>query len=125
MTPLARPVCRWHGFGQAAIGEGLDIGKGHVRQRLRRGAGVGAGHVGDAIVEDVLLDKNGIVVGGGARGFRAAALVDGDVDEDAAGFHRAQHGARDEPRRLRAGHEHRADEQIDRGQQFRRCASLE
>ena len=81
------------GFGQAVVGEHFDVAIGHVRQRLRGGARVGAGHVGHAIMRHAFLDKDRIVMRGGARGFGAAALVNGDVHQHAAGPHAAQHVA--------------------------------
>ena len=53
-----------------------------------------------------------VIVGGGARGLEAAALVDGHVDEDRARLHAGDQVVGDEHRGLRARDEHRADDQI-------------
>ena len=53
-----------------------------------------------------------------ARSLRAAALVNRDVHQHAAGPHPPQHFAVDQLRRFGARHQHRADEQVHRRQQF-------
>ena len=53
-----------------------------------------------------------IVVRGGAGGFEAAALIDGDVDEDGAGLHPLDQAVRHQRRGLGAGDEDRADDQV-------------
>src|SRR5690606_4779781 len=70
------------------------------------------GHVGDAVVHDAVDDVGRGVVGGGADRLDAAALVDGDVDDDAPLLHHAQHVAGHQPRRAGSGDEHRPDEQV-------------
>ena len=51
-------------------------------------------------------------------GFKTAALIDRDVDEDRARLHRAEHVACDQLRRFGAGDQHRADYQIGLGNAF-------
>ena len=102
----------------AVVRDEFDVAVGHVCESLRRGARECGGHVCDAIMRHVLLDENRIVMRGGARSFRAAALIDRDVHEDAALLHHAHHLAIDQLRRARAGHEHGADEQIHFGEHF-------
>ena len=51
-------------------------------------------------------------MGGRPRGLRAAALVDGNVDDDRAGLHRLDRLRGDELRRLGARDQHRADDEI-------------
>jgi len=64
------------------VGNLGGVGKRCVRKRLGGSAGVRSGHVGDAIMNDVFRDVDGFLMGGRARGFRAAALVDRDVHKD-------------------------------------------
>ncbi len=52
------------------------------------------------------------------RGFRTAALVDGDVDDHRAALHRLDHRFRDQLRRRRPRHEHRTDHEIGREHLF-------
>jgi hypothetical protein len=63
----------------ALAGQRHDEGQGGVAEGDRRGAGDGAGHVGDAVMHHAVLDVGRVGVGGGLAGFEAAALVDGDV----------------------------------------------
>lgn len=44
-----------------------------------------------AVVDDPVFHKDRVLVGGDLRGFEAAASVDADVDDDAAGAHIAYH----------------------------------
>jgi hypothetical protein len=53
-------------------------------------------------------------VGGGPGGLEAAALVDGDVDDDRALPHEREHLLGDELGRLGAGDEHAADDEVRR-----------
>jgi len=106
------------GTGQSLIGDQLDVRVGDIGEGLSGGAGVGAGHVGHAVVENTFLNVDRIVMGGGTGGFGAAPLIDGDVDENAAGTHAAEHGAGDELGGFRSGDENRADEEINVGQEF-------
>ena len=105
-------------FRQAVIGQKLDVAMGDVGQGLGRGARIGAGHVGDAIVGDAFLDKDRVVVSRCVRGLGAPALVDGDIHQNTAGAHAAEHFAVDQPGGLRSGHEDGADQQIDRRKEF-------
>ncbi len=77
----------------ALVGDGQREGQGDVVERIGRGAGDAARHVGDAVVDDAVDHIGRVGMGGGLRGFGAAALVDGDVDEDRAGLPVLQHGA--------------------------------
>jgi len=45
-----------------------------------------ARHVGDAIVNDPVEHEGGLCMRGGPARLEAAALIDGDVDEDRAGL---------------------------------------
>ena len=51
-------------------------------------------------------------MGGGAAGFKAAALVDRNVDQHRSALHRLEHRAGDELGRRGPGDEHRADHQF-------------
>lgn len=105
------------GLGEAVISEGFDVRVGDVGEGLGGGAGVGSGHVGHAVVDDALFGEDGVVVSGGAGRLGAAALVDGDIDQHAAGAHAFEQGTADEFRRASAGHEDGPDEEIDGGEQ--------
>ena len=72
------------------------------RQCLRRGARHGARHVGDAEMRHAFPLICGLFPGGRPRRLDAAALIDGDVDDDTAGLHRADHVGRHHVRRTRA-----------------------
>lgn len=91
---------------------------GGVVECLGGGAGVGGGHVCDAVVDDAFFLVGGILVGGGAGGFGAAALIDGDVHKDAAGLHDAEHFSGDEFGGFCTGDEDGADEEVDAGEQL-------
>ena len=53
---------------------------------------------------------------GRAGGLSAAALIDGDIDQHAAGPHAPQHVTPNQLRRPCPGYQHSADQQIDRRQ---------
>ena len=104
------------GPGKAVLGELQDVGHGGVGERVRRGDGNRARHVRHAVVGDAVDLVGRVRVGGGTRGLEAAALVDGDVDEDRVRLHQPELGARDHVRGTRAVHEHGADHQVDIGE---------
>ena len=52
------------------------------------------------------------------RGLKAAALVDGDVDDDRARVHQAEHLARDKPWRECSGYENGADDNVGLAQRI-------
>ena len=79
-------------------------------------ARVGAGHVGDAVVDDAMAGENGIVVAGGARGLDATALVDTDIDDHRAGLHTADHLLGDDVGRAGAHPQHSAHHEVGIGQ---------
>ncbi len=72
----------------------------------------GARHVRDAVVDDPVDGVGRVVVGGRARGLEAAALVDGDVDDQRSGLEAAQVVARDELGRGRAWDQDGADDDV-------------
>ncbi len=100
------------GFVPAFVGDGEGVGGGGVAEGEGAGAADGSGHVGDAVVDDAVDDVGGVFVGGGAGGFEAAALVDGDVDDDAAVLHHFEVFAGDEARGAGAGDEDSADDEV-------------
>ena len=104
--------------GKSLVGDQFDVRVGDVGKSLGGGAGVSARHVGHAVVEDPFLDVDRVVVSRGAGSFGATPLIDGDVDEDAAGTHPAEHGAGDELGSFRSGNENGPDEEIDVGEEF-------
>src|ERR1039457_306421 len=71
-----------------------------------------AGHVGDAVVHHAIDHVAGVGVRSGTRGFDASALVDGDVDDDGALFHRGDHGAGNDLGRGGAGNKDAANDQV-------------
>ena len=75
----------------ALLGERQHEGQGRVVEREGRGARHRARHVGDAVVDDALLDIGGIGMRRRPAGLEAAALVDRDVDEHRARLHPAHH----------------------------------
>lgn len=99
-------------FLVAEIGDLLEVGKGGVGEGWGGGDGDGGGDVGDAVVDDVFLDVDGVWVIGGTGGFEAAALVDGDVDDDGEGFHGAEGIFGDEFGGGGAGDEDAADDEV-------------
>ena len=96
----------------ALVGKVQCEGERDVVERIGGRARHGARHVGDAIVQDAVDFVDGVVVRGRARGFEAAALVDGDVHQHGAGLHVLQVGARDEFGRGGAGDQDGADHEI-------------
>ena len=106
------------GFGEAGIVQHFNIPESHIREGLGRGAGVSAGHIGDAIMGHSFFDEDGIVMCGRSRCFAAAALVNGNVYQHAAAPHAAQHLPANQFRCFGSRHEHSPDEQINGGKQF-------
>jgi len=104
--------------GKSLVGDQFDVRVGDVGKSLGCGAGVSAGHVGHAVVKNALLDIDRIVVSRGTGSFGAPPLIDGDVDEDAAGTHPAEHGAGDEFGSFGSGDENGPDEEIDVGEEL-------
>ena len=101
-----------HGQGVALVGDREGEREGRVVECERRGAGHRAGHVGDAVVHDVVDDVRGIGVCGGTRGLGASALVDRDVDDDRAGLHLLHHVGGDEFRSARSGDQYGPDDEV-------------
>src|SRR6202041_500507 len=66
----------------ALVGERQRERQGRVVERKGRGAGDRARHVGDAIVHDAVDHIGRMRMGRRLRSLAAAALVDGDVDDD-------------------------------------------
>jgi hypothetical protein len=106
------------GDGEAVVGDEFDDRVGNVGKSLGSGSGVSAWHVGDAVVEHAFFDVDGVVVGGGAGGFGATALIDSDINEDASRSHTAKHGAGDELGGLGSWNEDSSDEEINVGEKF-------
>ena len=104
--------------GETLVGDQFDVRVGDVGKSLGCGAGVSARHVGHAVVEDAFLDIDRVVVSRGAGSFGATPLIDGDVDEDAAGAHPAEHSAGDEFWGFGSGNENGPNEEVDVGKEF-------
>ncbi len=103
------------GAAPALVGEGQQERHCRIAEREGGGPGHGARHVGDAVVHDPFDLVDRILMRGGARGFEATALIDGDIDDGGAGFHGLQLFARDQFRGGGAGDEHGTDDQIGGG----------
>jgi len=71
----------------AKLGELQDKGERDVAEGERARAANRAGHVGDTVVQDTFFQIGRVAVRRGAGCFDAAALIDGDVNDDAAGLH--------------------------------------
>ena len=102
----------------AVFGDGEQVGQHGLGDGDAGGAAQVGGEVGDAEVGHAVVDESGLGQGGGAAGFDAAALVDGDVDDGGARLHALHHGAGDDVGRAGAGHEHRADHHVGGGHGF-------
>ena len=94
------------------VGDRLDVGQRHVRERLRRGDRNGARHVRDAVVRDAVDDVDRIVVRRRVRRLGATALVDRDVAEDGPLLHPGHHLAGEQLGRERAGDQDGADHDV-------------
>ncbi len=98
----------------AFVGERQRERQGGVVEREGRGARDRARHVGDAIVDDVVLDVGRRRMRGRPAGLEAAALVDRDVDQHRARAHALDQVAPDQLGRGGARHQHGADHQVGR-----------
>ena len=88
-----RPADRAAGVGgglPARVGNLQRPGKRDVAQGEGAGAAHRPGHVRHAVVDHVVDDEGRIAVRGGPAGGHAAPLVDGHVDDHAAGLHQPQ-----------------------------------
>ena len=108
---LHRPV-------RALVRQLQRVGQRHVGQRVGAGAADRAGHVRDAVVDDVVDDVRRLRVRGRLARLEAAALVDGHVDHHRPRLHDLQVVAADEVRGLRTGDQHRADHEVGQPQAF-------
>src|SRR6266567_3772351 len=81
-----------HGFLRALIGERDDERKRRIVEREGGGARHCARHVGDAIMYHVVELVGWVRMRRGTGGFRTAALIDRDIDENRAFLHRFDHG---------------------------------
>ena len=79
----ARRSCA-SGAHEPVVGDPLGVADGRVGERPRARLRDGARHVGHAVVDDAVHLVRRVVVVGRAAGLDAAALVDRDVDDDAA-----------------------------------------
>ena len=93
------------GKGQPVVGDEFDERVGNVGEGLGGGSGISPWHIGDAVVEDALLDEDGVIVSRGSGGFGATPLIDGDIHEDAAWSHPTKHVTGNKFRRLGAWNE--------------------
>ncbi len=90
------------GLFRAFVGEGDEVGNRGVGQAKCRGVGNCGRHVGDAVVENAVDVIDGAGMGGGAGGFEAASLIDGDINDPIrASFGRSCRDALASGRRLR------------------------
>ena len=106
------PLSSADGGLRAEVRELENVGEGCVGEGEGGGVGHGGGHVGDAVVDDAVDDVRGVAVGGGMGGLDAAALIDGDVDDDRAFLHFGDHGFGDDLGSGGAGDEDSADDEV-------------
>lgn len=85
-----------HGIFDSVIGYGESVKERRVGECVGGCPWYGAGHVGDAVVDDAVFDVGGIGVRGCMGGLATAALIDGDVDDGRALFHAPDQFSRDE-----------------------------
>ncbi|MCY1528610.1 hypothetical protein D9M68_637210 [compost metagenome] len=104
----------FQGAACAFLGEGDDERQGRVVQRQGRSPRHRARHIGHAVMHHVVDHIGRLGVGGGFRGFRAAALVDGHIHQYRAGLHHPDHFGADQLGRGGAGNQHTADHQVGR-----------
>ena len=96
----------------AHVRDAQGVGKGDVVERISAGPGDRAGHVGDAVMHHAVDHIGRVGMGGGTAGFKAAALIDRDIDQHRARLHAFQHVTCDQLGRGGAGDQHRADHQF-------------
>ena len=101
-----------HRLVPALVRQRLHEGQRRIGQGEGGGAGDRAGHVGHAVMHHAVLYIGRLRMRGGPAAFEAAALVDGDVHQDGARPHAADHLAGDQLGGRRAGDQHRADDQV-------------
>ncbi len=100
-----------------------------MRERERRRTGVGARHIGDAVMHHAMLEKNGFRMGCGPRHGNTPPLIDTHIDNHGAWLHASNHFLHNHTRRLRAANEYgpplrlgsAADGAATRGAMCRRC----
>ena len=103
---------RRHRAFRPVIGEPQDEGQRGIVQRKGRCSRHRARHVGDAIMDHAFLDEHRVVVRCRTRGFEAAPLIDGNIDQDRSALHRLQHVARDQLGCSGSRHQHGTDHQM-------------
>ena len=101
-----------HRLTPAFAGQREDERQGRVGEGESGGAGDGARHVGDAVMDDAVLHVGRIGMGGRPAGFEAATLVDGNVDQHRTRPHPADHVVGNQFGCGGAGYKHGADDQI-------------
>ena len=100
------------GLRQAEIGNLFDEGERNVAEGFGGGTGHGTGNVGYTVVDNAVYQEGWVGVGCRLTGLDAAALVDGDVNNDGAGRHAADHVPGHDLRGLGAGNQDSADYQV-------------
>src|SRR5678815_522761 len=98
----------------ALVGELHGVWQGGVGQSECGGAWNSTGHVGDAVVDDVIDDVRGVFMGGGVDRLHAPTLVYRYIDDYGARLHQFEVFAADELRRLGSRNEHRTHDQVRR-----------
>ena len=88
------------------VGQRYGIGQSGVGERHCRRERYGAGYVGHGVVYYSVDNLGRFGVGGGMRGLKASALVDGHVDHHCARTHDLEHVGCDEVRRFCTGNQH-------------------
>ena len=88
------------------------MGQRGIVESIGAGARHGAGHIGHGIMHDAIDGVGRRGMGGGMAGFKAAALIDSDIDQHRARLHGGQHRLGHQLGRGGTGDQHRADHQI-------------
>ena len=70
------------------VGQQLDVAVGDVGKRLRRGPGIGAGHVCDTVMNDSVYCVGRVTMGSWPRRFAAPPLIYGHIYDDRTGLHK-------------------------------------
>ena len=81
--------------------EAEEIRAGNAGQREGARLGDSAWHIRDAVVDHIIDDEGGRIVGCWVTGFNATTLVNGDIDDNRARLHLREERPGDQGRRLR------------------------
>ena len=95
------------------IGDLQGVGEGSSSEGQGGGSGNGTGHISNRIVENAVLDEEGVGVSGDSiYGFDGAALVNGNIHQNTARAHGFDHFFGDQLGRFRTGNQDAANYQV-------------